>query len=169
MGYCDKTLIMEGPSGPEKTTLLAELAGWLATRGLRPAVARFWPEPDWGDAGKDTWKFRQAGADPVALAAPGLWQITTVLKGNAAAARKQVLAALAPYADLILVDEPGPVHPPPDPAGRPGALAWIGPGLPSGSLPVFPSHQIPELGRYLLKRLKLAHAGDEAPGKRPPD
>jgi molybdopterin-guanine dinucleotide biosynthesis protein MobB len=154
-----KTLFIEGPSGPAKTGLIATLVSWLAAQGWRPAVARFSPELDLGDAGKDTWKFRRAGANPVTLAAPGLLQTTSAIDTDADVTLFQVLTALAPYADLILVEgleqsfltqEPGASL---ELGENPGAIALVSQEPVAAIIPVFQPHQIEELGRHILNRL----------------
>ncbi len=159
-----QALSLEGPAGPAKTRLLAALVSWFAAQGRRVGVVHESPEPDWGDAGKDTFKFRQAGASPVVLAAPGLCQITYVIPANHDFALKQALAALAPSADLILVDGPargllpqvimreagsGPQLP-----DSPEIIALVSPEPQSAPVPVFSPDHIPELGFHILNRLQ---------------
>jgi len=154
-----KALVIEGPSGPVKTGLIAALVSWLAAQGRRPAVACFRPEFDLGDTGKDTWKFRRAGANPVALAAPGLLQTTSAIDADADATPSQVLAALAPYADVILVEGLEQSFPTKEPGAslelgeKPGAIALVSQDPVTAIIPVFQPHQIEELGRHILNRL----------------
>lgn len=160
-----RTVCLQGPAGPVKTRLLAALVSWFAAQGLKVAVVHLSPELESGDTGKDTWKFRQAGANPVALAAPGLCQITYVILENRDFALKQALAVLAPTSDLILVDGPAPGRTPrviileagssPHPPDDSEIIALISPGRQAtpGSPPVFQPAQIPELGRHILNCL----------------
>lgn len=158
-----KALALEAPAGAVPTWFATGLVSWFAAQGLRLAVVHFSPAPDWGDAGKDTWKFRQAGANPVALTAPGLCQISYSYLDNAGFDLSAILNRLAPFADLILV-----VGPAPGPLPRivlvesgapsrfresPEVIAWVDPGASASAPPVFSPRQIPELGRYLLARL----------------
>lgn len=123
------------------------------------------PELEADDVGKDTWKFRQAGANPVVLAAPGICQITYIIPENQDVAQEQALAALAPSADLILVAAPGgdPVTKVIMTIGRgglqssnsPEIIALVSPEPEAGPMPVFQPEQIPELGRHILNRLRL--------------
>jgi molybdopterin-guanine dinucleotide biosynthesis protein B len=160
-------LAFEGPSGSAKTRLIAALVSWFAAQGLRVAVVHDSPDLDLGDQGKDTWKFRQAGANPVALAAPGLCQITYAIPEDTDFPLFQVLTALTPHADLILVQgldhsllprvvmiEPGA-----SPTWRDNseAIALISPEPVEAAIPVFQPHQIPELSRHILSRLKYGN------------
>jgi molybdopterin-guanine dinucleotide biosynthesis protein B len=118
------------------------------------------------DAGKDTGKFRQAGANPVVLAAPGICQITYIIPDNQDFALRQALAVLTPNADLILVD--GPAHgllprvimmesgeiPQLSHGPNPIALVISEPKEAPASVPVFQPDQIPGLARYVLKALE---------------
>ncbi len=98
----NKALAIVGPSGSGKTELICRLLEWFARRGLRVAVLKHTHHHDLGDRGKDTWRFRQAGARVVALAAPGLLQINRVFPEEPPLS--EGLAALSPEADLILVE-----------------------------------------------------------------
>ncbi len=159
-----KALALEGPSGPAKTRLIAALVTWLAAQGLRLAVVQGNPELDLGDQGKDTWKFRQAGANPVALAASGLCQITYASDEDTDFPLFQILIDLAPHADLILVvgldQSPLPRVVMIDSVAsyksqdNPDALALVSPEPVEAAIPVFQARQIPELGRYILSRLQ---------------
>ena len=157
-----KALFIEGPSGPAKTGLIAALVSWLAAQGWRAAVACFSPELDLGDAGKDTWKFRRAGANPVSLAAPGLFQTTSAIDTDADMTLFTVLTALALYADLILVEGLEQSFPIQEPGSslelgeNPGAIALVSPEPVAAVIPVFQPHQIEELGRHILNRLDFA-------------
>lgn len=159
-----KALAFEGPASPVKIRLLEALVAWFATQGLRVSVVRVGPELEGGDTGKDTWKFRQAGATPVVLAAPGLCQITYVIPGNQDFALVQALDALTPGADLILVDIPaGELLPKvimleegaaPQFSDNTDTLALVSPEPAKATAPVFQPHQVSELGRHILNTLK---------------
>lgn len=98
-----KALVIVGFSGSGKTELICRLLDWLARRGLRVAVLKHTHhELASGDEGKDTWRFRQAGARLVALAAPGLLQISRGFPADPPLS--EALAALDSEADLILVE-----------------------------------------------------------------
>lgn len=84
-------LAFVGRSRSGKTTLLERLISELRRRGYRIAAIKHTAHPVEPDApGKDTWRFAQAGAAPVILAAP-----ETPLE--------EALAG-APDADLALIE-----------------------------------------------------------------
>ena len=99
-----KAVAFVGLSNSGKTELICRLLPRLKAQGLRVAVLKHshHPDPDLGEQGKDTWRYRQAGAQTVALAAPGLLQITYSFSGEPPL--EQVLADLAVKADLVLVE-----------------------------------------------------------------
>lgn len=97
-----KAIAIVGPSGSGKTELICRLLDWFAHQGLRVAVLKHTHHHDLGDRGKDTWRFRQAGARVVALAGPGLLQITRAYPEEPQLAA--ALAELASGVDLILVE-----------------------------------------------------------------
>ena len=97
-----KALSIVGPSGSGKTELICRLLAWFERRGLRVAVLKHTHHRDLGDRGKDTWRFRQAGAALVALAAPGLLQVNRPFPAEPPLS--EVLASLSPEVDLILVE-----------------------------------------------------------------
>jgi molybdopterin-guanine dinucleotide biosynthesis protein MobB len=142
-----------------KTELICRLLPGLAARGLRVAVLKHSHHQDLNaeEQGKDTWRYRRAGAHTVALAAPGLLQITSSFSGEPPL--EEALAALAREADLILVEgyKTGPL--PKVAVLGPGAgaeapsypnlIALVSEGPVDSPLPVFRSHQVDELGRWL--------------------
>jgi molybdopterin-guanine dinucleotide biosynthesis protein MobB len=70
-------LAVTGPSGSGKTTLIEKLIGRLAGLGLRVgAVKRSHHRVDIDREGKDSHRFREAGANPVALTGGGLFFFT---------------------------------------------------------------------------------------------
>lgn len=152
---------MAGSSNSGKTELICRLLEWFTAQGLRVAVLKHSHHQQIGDDGKDTWRYRQAGSRLVALAAPGLLQITR--SSAEEPPLDAILAELAPGADLILVegyktrDLPKMGLAPPDAASPlpdyPGLLAWVSARpLPTG-LPVFNPLQVAEIGRFILDHL----------------
>ncbi|MDP3182706.1 MAG: molybdopterin-guanine dinucleotide biosynthesis protein B [Desulfobaccales bacterium] len=157
----DKAISLVGPSGSGKTELICRLLPWFEAQGLKVAVLKHTHKVDLGDKGKDTWRFAQAGARLVALAGPGLLQITQYAPEDPPLAT--VLAALAPQADLILVEgyKKSPLP----------KVAVVGPELENlltdhsqvialvssepvtSHLPVFHPHQTAELGAFIKKYL----------------
>lgn len=101
--------VVAGPPGPEKSALMGRLCAWFEGQGLRATVLVRQEAPDLGDEGKDTRRFRLAGASLVALAGPGELQLTlteTEPLDPPLSPLFQALAFLAPHADVVLVDGP---------------------------------------------------------------
>jgi molybdopterin-guanine dinucleotide biosynthesis protein MobB len=70
-------LAITGPSGSGKTTLIERLIRALSGRGLRVgAIKRSHHRVDVDREGKDSYRFREAGANPVALTGGGFFFFT---------------------------------------------------------------------------------------------
>jgi molybdopterin-guanine dinucleotide biosynthesis protein B len=152
-----KAVAIVGPSNAGKTELVCRLLGWFQSQGLEVAVLKHSHRLNLGDQGKDTGRYRQAGARNLALAGPGLLQITRWLPADPPV--EQVLAAWAPDADLILVEGYKSSSLP--------KIALVGPQLEQvlpdysqvialvsadpceSQLPVFTPHQVAELGQFI--------------------
>lgn len=169
-----KALAIVGPSGSGKTELICRLLKWFARRGLRVAVLKHTHHRDPGDRDKDTWRFRRAGARVVALAAPGLLQISRQVPGEPSLS--ETLAALGREADLILVEgyKSGPLpkiavlpaSAPENPAPAPQVIAVVGPAPVAAGLPVFPPEDLEAIGVFILAHLGLpGPAGDSGSGQ----
>jgi molybdopterin-guanine dinucleotide biosynthesis protein B len=157
-----RAVAVVGFANSGKTELICRLLPLLAARGLRIAVLKHSHHPDLNqvDRGKDTWRYRQAGAHSVALAAPGLVQVTRRFPGEPPL--PQVLAMLAAEADLIVVEgyKTGPL---PKvavlrPAERevpdfPNVIALVCDQPVDSPLPVFQPHQVEELAHWLYDHL----------------
>jgi molybdopterin-guanine dinucleotide biosynthesis protein MobB len=159
-----KAIAFVGPSGSGKTELICRLSAWFQDRGLRVAVLKHTHKETLGDEGKDTWRYRQTGVRLVALAAPGALQITRTLAEEAPL--QEILALMAPEADLILVEgyKSGPLPkvvltaPGQDATlDYPQIIALVSPEANSaGGVPVFRPGQIAALGEFLRKFLGVA-------------
>jgi molybdopterin-guanine dinucleotide biosynthesis protein B len=157
----DKAIAIVGPSGSGKTELICRLLAWFENQGLRVAVLKHTHKLNLGDEGKDTWRYRQAGARLVALAAPGVMQITHYAPEEPPLS--QMLAALAPEADLILVEgykssslpKVAVVDPRSDNdfSEYPQVIALVSSNPLTSPLPVFQPQQWAELGTFLKKHL----------------
>jgi molybdopterin-guanine dinucleotide biosynthesis protein B len=150
-----------GISNSGKTELICRLLEWFTSQGLRAAVLKHSHHQNLGDDGKDTWRFRQAGARLVGLAAPGLLQIT---RSSAQEPKlNAILAEMAQGADLILVegyktsDLPKVGLAPPDAASPlpdyPRLLAWVSARPLPTHLPVFNPLEVAAIGRFIQDQL----------------
>jgi len=156
-----KALALVGSSNSGKTELICRLLEWFAAHNLRAAVLKHSHHQHLGDDGKDTWRYRQAGSGLVALAAPGLLQITR--SSVEEPPLEAILAELAQAADLILVegyktsDLPKIGLAPPDAASKlpdyPRLVAWVSARQLPTRLPVFNPLQVAEIGRFIQDQL----------------
>ena len=157
-----KAIAFVGPSNSGKTELICRLLEWFSVQGLMVAVLKHSHHQHLGDDGKDTWRYRQAGARLVALAAPGLIQITR--SGPGEPPLQMILAELAQAADLILVegyktsDLPKVGLAPLDAASKlpdyHHLVAWVSAWPLPTNLPVFNPLQVAELGRFIQDQLR---------------
>ncbi len=156
-----KAVAVVGPSNSGKTELICRLLEWFQAQGLEVAVLKHSHKVNLGDQGKDTGRFHRAGAGNVALAAPGLLQITRYLPEDPPV--EKALAAWAPDVDLILVEGYKSSSLP--------KIALVGPGWKKvlqdcsrvialvsrepyeSRLPVFAPSQVAELGRFIKEFL----------------
>lgn len=158
-----KIIAIVGPSASGKTELICRLLSWFASQGWRVAVLKHTHKVvPWGDEGKDTGRYRQAGARVVALASPGGVQITKETRGDPPL--PEILAALAPDSDLILVEgyKKGPLPkialvPPPGESlpNYPHLVALVSTTPLTSELPVFTRNQVAELGTFIKEYLGL--------------
>ena len=159
----DKAVSFVGPSNSGKTELICRLVEWFASQGLKVAVVKHSHKLFLGDENKDTGRFRQAGAAAVALAAPGVFQITrNFLQDPPLAA---VLAALPGDTDLVLVEgyksgflpkiavaassqKPLPAYP--------HLIALVSREPSTAAVPTFLAHQVAEIAGFIKTFLGLA-------------
>jgi molybdopterin-guanine dinucleotide biosynthesis protein MobB len=154
-----------GFSNCGKTELICKLIGLAAGRGFQVAAIKHSHKIlDVDPPGKDTWRLRQAGAQSVALAAPGLLQVTYTPPEDLPALA--VLAALPGKADFVLVEgykhgswpklvfaqPPAPGTPLPD---YDNTLAYISEAALDTTLPVFSRNQVPEILDFILPWLQV--------------
>lgn len=93
---------LAGYSGSGKTTFLEKLVGELKSRGYRVGVVKHTHQQvQFDQPGKDTWRFARAGADVVALAAPGGVKVVSQFEGDPAP--EEVLAMISGV-DLVIVE-----------------------------------------------------------------
>jgi molybdopterin-guanine dinucleotide biosynthesis protein B len=158
-----KVMSVVGPSGSGKTTLILGLLSWFRDQGLKVAVLKHSHKTILPEEGKDTGKFSRAGAQAVALAAPGLLTVTRRYAGEPPL--EAALAALADTADLVLVegyktsDLPKVALVGPEleevPADRARVVALVSSSPQAGALPVFGPGEVAALGRFLKDYLGL--------------
>jgi molybdopterin-guanine dinucleotide biosynthesis protein B len=157
-----------GDSGSGKTTLIEALVARLHGQGLRLATVKHAHHGfDMDVPGKDTWRFREAGAAQVLVASARRWALLgeeALPEGPGSGLRLQ-LARLAP-ADVVLVEgfrgEAGtayievrrdPAAPPRPREGlvaraHPGGLRWEGPQDPA--LPVLDLDDVASIAEFVL-------------------
>jgi molybdopterin-guanine dinucleotide biosynthesis protein B len=163
-----KALSIVGFSGSGKTELICRLLDWLVRQGLRVAVLKHTHHHAPGDQGKDTWRFRQAGARVVALAAPGLLQVSHAFPEEPPL--PLILESLSPEVDLILVEgykagslpKIAVLHPHreerlPD---LTQLIALVGPAYATAAVPVFQPGEVAAIGGFILAYLGLAAPDD---------
>ncbi|MDD3580818.1 MAG: molybdopterin-guanine dinucleotide biosynthesis protein B [Desulfobacca sp.] len=158
-------LALVGPSNSGKTELICRLLTTLRNQGLKvAAVKHSHRRLPLDQPGKDTWRFHRAGAQVVALAAPGMLQVTQSLGTDPELA--SVLKALGPDLDLILVE--GYKHGPlpklvmvsagaslADSQKYPQVIGYISDHpLPTGQ-PVFNRNQVAEIAAFILKQNQI--------------
>jgi len=89
-------------SNSGKTTLIEKIIPFLKERGLRVAVIKHASAGfDLDRPGKDSWRFREAGADAVLLAGPDRLALQKLI-GQPASLEE--LGAMLPDADVLLVE-----------------------------------------------------------------
>ena len=158
----DKAIAIVGPSNSGKTELICALLKWFAAQNLKVAVLKHSHKQYLGDEGKDTWRYRQAGGQLVAIAAPGLLQINRSSPGEPVLSA--ILSELSPEVDLILVEgykasnlpKIGVVGPETTPTlpDYPRQVAWVSPAPLPTDLPVFSPPQVAEIGRFIQAQLR---------------
>ncbi len=99
-----KILGISGWSGCGKTTLIVTLIPRLQAQGLTiSALKHAHHEVDLDRRGKDSWRYREAGAQEVILATGQRWALLRELRGDPEPTLAELLARLQPV-DLVLVE-----------------------------------------------------------------
>jgi molybdopterin-guanine dinucleotide biosynthesis protein B len=165
--FWHKTIAIVGPSNSGITELICRLLDWFQGQALNVAVLKHSHKSGLilGEEGKDTGRYRKHGARTVALAAPGLMQVTRYLS-EVDLPLAAILAALSPGADLILVEGYKSSALPkialvgsklenvlPD---HSQVIALVSPDPLKSEVPVFHSRQVVPLGQFILRYLGIS-------------
>ena len=99
-----KTFGIAGWSGSGKTTLIEQLIPIFTARGLSVSLIKHTHHGfDIDKPGKDSYRFREAGATQVMLAGAARWALMYELRDEAQPSLAELLAQLSPC-DLVLVE-----------------------------------------------------------------
>lgn len=99
-----KVFGIAGWSGAGKTTLVERLVPRLVATGLRVSVVKHAHATfDVDKPGKDSWRFREAGAHEVLVSSPARWALMREHRGRPEASLAELLAHLSDC-DLALVE-----------------------------------------------------------------
>lgn len=148
-----KAVAVVGFSNCGKTTLICRLLSLARARGYRvAAVKHSHKTPAIDNPGKDTWRFREAGAQAVVLAAPGLLQAIHHVADDPPAGA--ALALLPGNLDFVLVEgyKRGPLP----------KLVFVPAGAAEAELPVY-DHTIAYLSDAALHTPLPVFCRDQAP------
>lgn len=100
-----KVVGFAGYSGSGKTTLLEQLIVALRGRGLRVSVVKHAHHGfDIDHEGKDSWRHRKAGASEVLIASDRRWALMREYEQACEPQLAELLAALDPRVDWVLVE-----------------------------------------------------------------
>ena len=156
-----------GRSGSGKTTLIERLIPLLAQRGLSVSALKHARHGfDMDRQGKDSFRFRAAGATQVMIAAPERWALMTEVRGEPRQL-EQLLGELAPC-DLVLVEGfrsegsiprievrgPGPVEPLPL-GDDPNLIAVVCDDPVERALPRFARDDVAAIAEFMVQRLGI--------------
>ena len=95
---------LAGWSGSGKTTLVTRLLPALLRRGVSVSTLKHAHHDfDVDQAGKDSWRHRQAGAQEVMVASDRRWALMHELRGAPEPAMDEILRHMSPV-DLVLVE-----------------------------------------------------------------
>lgn len=98
-------ITVTGWSGAGKTTFVTKVVELLSEQGLSVAVIKHHGHAPGGvdQEGKDTWKYEQAGANPVILSASSQYAVFVTTPGREAT-REELVAQLPDTVDLVVVE-----------------------------------------------------------------
>jgi len=98
-----KTVVIVGPSGSGKTSLVVRLIAEIKSRGLKVAAVKHCSHGFQLDVeGKDSWQHRKAGAEIVALVAPG--ERAIIEKTEGPEDFRDLIANRLGKADIVLIE-----------------------------------------------------------------
>ena len=156
-----------GPSGAGKTTLIERLIAVFAQRGLSVSAVKHAHQGfDLDRPGKDSFRFRAAGAGQVLIAAPHRWALMTEVRGEEPALDR-LLAELAPC-DLVLVEgfrsdgsiphievRPGAAHGAKE-GGLQNVVALVCDDPVDGAVPRFARDDVAAIADFIVRHLGIA-------------
>jgi molybdopterin-guanine dinucleotide biosynthesis adapter protein len=161
-----KVFGISGTSGSGKTTLLEKLITHLAGMGMKvAAIKHSHHDFEIDHPGKDSHRFRVAGARAVLLSSPRRLALVRELEGEAEPSLEQMLAMLAPC-DLVLVEsfrrgdfpkievyrpETGK---PPRWSEDPAVIAVATDALPTTKLPRFRLDDVAGIARFIFENAR---------------
>ena len=155
-----------GSSNAGKTTLIEKLVAWFVARGLRVAVVKHAHDGfDIDRPGKDSFRFRDAGARQVLVTARSRWALLTE-SVDPPATHAELLARLDPC-DLVLVEgfraegkfarievrRAGVATRPVEPGANLIAIASDAPV--DGPVPCLPLDDVAMIGGFIARRFQL--------------
>jgi molybdopterin-guanine dinucleotide biosynthesis protein B len=161
-----KVFGIAGTSGSGKTTLVEKLLAHLAGKGIKvAAIKHSHHDFDIDYPGKDSHRFRMAGAHAVLISSPRRLALIRELEGEAEPTLERMLSMLAPC-DLVLVEsfrsgdfpkvevyrpETGK---PPRWSEDPAVIAVATDALPTTDLPRFRLDDVAGIARFVLENAR---------------
>lgn len=166
-------VIFVGNSGAGKTSILEKVVRELKGRGYRVAVIKHVHHGDFevDHAGKDSWRFTQAGCDSVIIASST--KVALIERRTSEPPWDDLVAMLDGRVDIVLGEGFGGRGKPEvlvvrgaqpeDPAHvATGPLAIVSDQAADASIPRFDFDEVPKLTDFLLAHLQLSLPPDEA-------
>lgn len=163
-----RTFGISGWSGSGKTTLIEQLIPLFRARGLRVSLVKHTHHAfDIDRPGKDSWRFREAGAGEVLLAGESRWALMHELREAPQPSLDELLARLSPC-DLVLFEGFKSAGLPKIEVFRPelgkpffhsdcpNVVAVASDAKPVLDLPLLDLNDPPAIAAWILARLRLA-------------